>query len=140
MACRIAKLEDAVTGARLLLDFHKAAKMPFPASGAWAHNLFCECVTDPNRLALVTAGGILLAAVGPSILGPFVQADEIAWWVSPERRGVGASMLLRYEQWAISMGARLIGVASLAAMPEVESIYERRGFARLETHWVKVAK
>lgn len=125
---------------RMLLEFHRAADLPFAASAAWAHNLFCECVTQPNRLAIVSDGGILLAIAEPSILGPFVQAHEIAWWVTPEHRGAGIRMLDGYEEWAIKHGAHLISVASLSVLPGVEAVYERRGYQRLETHWVKVTK
>jgi hypothetical protein len=140
LACRPATLLDAHVAARYLLDFHRAAALPFPTSPAWAHSLFCEHVTDPSKLALMDNGGVLLGVVGNSMLGPFRQAQEIAWWISPEHRGSGMRMLLRYEEWAISMGARMIGVASLSVMPDVERLYERRGFSRLETQWVKVTK
>jgi hypothetical protein len=142
LACRRATLADAVDGARLLLDFHSAASLPFPRSPAWAHAMFCDHVTDPAKLALVTDGGVLLGIVGNSMLGPFRQAQEIVWWLDPAKRsnGDGQDMLARYEEWAINMGALMIGAASLSIMPEVERLYERRGYSRLETHWVMVVK
>lgn len=140
MACRPGTIADAKRGARMLLDFHKVARLPFHASGAWAHNLFCDCVTQPNRLAIMADAGLLLAITGPAMLGPFIEAHEIAWWVEPGSRGNGDGMRMldTYEEWAAGQGAKIISVASMAALPAVESIYDRRGFVRLETHWVKV--
>lgn len=93
--------------------------------------------TDRNWLCVERDGGILLAQVGPSLLGPFMAAQEIAWWVEPSARGIGLGMLDEYEQWAKAKGAYAIKVASLAMFPETEKIYERRGYERLETSWVK---
>src|SRR5687768_16247741 len=86
-------LADANKATRLLLDFHKASKLPFPSSAAWAHNLFCDGVTNANRLSLVCVQpggdvvGVLLGIVEDSLLGPFRQAQELAWWVHPAHRG-----------------------------------------------------
>lgn len=137
---RIATLDDARRAARCLLDFHQAANLPFKASAAWADALFRSCVTDDDRLALMheSGRGLLLGIIAPSMLGPFLQAHEIAWWVYPDCRGNAADMLEGYEMWALKGGAQIIGVASLAVMPEVERLYEARGYARLEQHWVKV--
>lgn len=92
---------------------------------------------DPNWLCVERPGGILLAQVGQSLLGPFLAAQEIAWWVEPDARGIGTGMLREYEEWAIRKGAKAIKMASLAVFPETEKIYERLGYERLETSWVK---
>lgn len=122
-----------------MLDFAAAARLPFEASPAWAVELFRSCVNDPDKTAIVTDGGVLLAAVGPSLMGPFRASQELAWWIEPARRGGGEIMIEEYERWAIGMGAKLIGGVSMAAFPWVETIYQRRGYARLETHWVRRA-
>lgn len=122
---------------QLLLDFHKAAQLPFPATAAWADQLYMTARTRPDWLCVERTGGVLIAHIGPSLLGPFKVSHEIAWWVDPDHRGIGLGMLDEYEQWAISKGAGAIEVKSLAIFPEAERIYERSGYTKLETSWVK---
>lgn len=93
--------------------------------------------TSPDWLCVERPGGILLAQVGPSLLGPFKAAQEIAWWVDPEARGIGLGMLQEYEEWAISKDAKAIKVASLAVFPRASVLYKRAGYTQLETSWVK---
>lgn len=126
-----------MSGVQHLLNFHAASGLPFPATAAWADQLYMLARTDRNWLCVERPGGILLAQVGPSLLGPFKAAQEIVWWVEPSARGIGLGMLEEYEQWAKSKGAQAIKVASLAIFPQTEKIYEQRGYERLETSWVK---
>lgn len=127
----------AIHPIRLLLDFHKASGLPFPATAAWAKALVDTYSVSVNRCAILRPGGILLGAISQSQLGPFMAAEEIVWWVDPEHRGNSRGMLTEFEEWAIAHGAKAIGVKSLAMMPAVEKIYERAGYERLETSWVK---
>lgn len=127
----------AFSSVQLLLDFHKAAQLPFEFTPAWADKLYMTARTRPDWLCVERPGGVLIAQVGPSPLGPFLIAHEVAWWVDPKARGIGLGMLEEYEQWAISKGAEVIEVKSLALFPEAERIYERSGYTKLETSWVK---
>lgn len=122
---------------RLLLDFHAATGLPFPATAQWADRLYQTARTDPNWLCVERPGGVLLAVMGPSLLGPFKVAQEVAWWVDPAHRGNSIGMLRAYEQWAISKGVFAIEMKSLAVFPDTERLYERMGYAPLETSWVK---
>jgi GNAT superfamily N-acetyltransferase len=126
-----------MSAVRLLLDFHKATNLPFPVSASWADRLYMTARTDPNWLCVERPGGILIATVGQSLLGPFLASQEVAWWVDPSSRGVGVGMLQEYEKWAISKGAKAIEVKSLAMFPETERLYQRAGYEKLETSWVK---
>lgn len=126
-----------MTPVSLLLDFHKATGLPFPATAAWADQLYMTARTSKDWIAIERPGGILIGKVGQSLLGPFLAAEEIAWWVDPVFRGRSLEMLREYEEWAISKGAKAIRVASLAVFPETEKIYARLGYERLETSWVK---
>jgi len=126
-----------MSGVRLLLEFHAATGLPFPATAAWADKLYQRARSDPDWLCLERPGGILLAAVSPSPLGPFLAAQELAWWVTPEARGAGITMLRDYEKWAIGKGVGVIEVKSLAMFPATERLYQRAGYTKLETSWVK---
>jgi RimJ/RimL family protein N-acetyltransferase len=122
---------------KLLLDFHAATQLPFPATAQWADKLYTQARTDPNWLCVERPGGVLIGMVGPSLLGPFKVAQEVAWWVDPAHRGGSVGMLRAYEEWAISKGVFAIEVKSLAMFPQVEALYARAGYSRLETSWVR---
>lgn len=122
---------------KLLLDFHAASELPFPATAQWADKLYTVARTDPNWLCVERPGGVLLAMCGPSFMGPFTVAQEVVWWVDPAHRGNSVDMLREYEQWATLRGVFAIEVKSLAKFPEVEKLYERAGYTRLETSWVR---
>lgn len=138
MTAYIATLSDSHKAVKLLLEFYKVSELPFPTNAAWALALFKACVNDEDKIAIMKDGGILLAVVAPSLLGPFKQAHEIAWWVSPDHRGGSIEMLRKYEQWANEKGAKFIEVKSLNKFPESEYIYERLGYEPVETSWIKV--
>lgn len=138
MTIRLATLSDSTLAVRLLMNFHKACDLPFNVTTAWALALFKACVNDKDKIAIIKEdGGILLGMVGPSLVGPFIQCLEIAWWVEPESRGGSLKMLKMYEKWAEEHGAKLIEVKSMHKFPETEKIYERLGYEPLEKSWVK---
>lgn len=122
---------------KLLLDFHEATGLPFPATVAWADKLYQTARTNPDWTAIERPGGILIGMVGPSLLGPFKVAQELVWWVDPAHRGQSGAMLQEYEEWAKVKGVFAIEVKSLAMFPRTEALYARAGFSRLETSWVK---
>ena len=138
MVTRYATLEDGQKAVRLLLNFHKASDLPFKTSAAWALALFNTCVNDDDKVAIIKDGGILLGAVGNSLLGPFKQSHEIAWWVEPDKRGGSLQMLKMYEEWTLSKEVSLIEVKSLSKFSQTDVIYKRLGFTPIETSWIKV--
>jgi len=122
---------------QLLLNFHRAANLPFQADIQWGDKLYALARTDPDWVCIERPGGILIGMVGQSLLGPFKVAQEVVWWVDPEYRGGSVDMLREYVRWATNKGALAIEVKSLAKFPQVEVLYGRLGFERLETSWVK---
>lgn len=67
-------------------------------------------------------------------------AKETAWWVEEGCRGrlaVVNAMLDQYEAWAKGRGCRFAGMAELVGKARVGKIYERRGYAPIETHYLK---
>ena len=126
-----------MTTVKLLLDFHRAAGLPFPATAQWADKLYNTARSNPDWLCVERPGGVLIGMIGPSLLGPFKVAQELAWWVDPAHRGNSLGMLREYEEWATLRGVSAIEVKSLAVFPETERLYERAGYSRLETSWVR---
>lgn len=137
MNARIATETDRFIATKLLMDFYKAVNPPFPTSAAWAMNLFVRCVQDDDKIAIIKDGGLLLAAYGPSLLGPYIQSYEIVWWVDPEKRGASLSMLKMYEEWAKAKGVLLMELKSLEAFSETEKLYSKLGYNKIETSWTK---
>jgi RimJ/RimL family protein N-acetyltransferase len=135
---RLATLSDANQAVKLLLNFHKACDLPFEVTTAWALALFKACVNDKDKIAILKEdGGILLGIVGPSLVGPFVQCMELAWWVEPDKRGGSLAMLKMYEEWAKQKGAKLIEVKSMHKFPDTGKIYAKLGYEPIEMGWVK---
>lgn len=65
------------------------------------------------------------------------MAKESVWYICPAARGRGGiKMLDAYEAWAREQGCQSVGMASLATN-DVSRIYERRGYAAVETHFLK---
>lgn len=92
-------------------------------------------------LVLVTgspARGVLMAATFEHPFGAGRWAKESVWYIAPEARGRAAiQMLDAYEAWAREQDCTTIGMASLASN-DVSRLYERRGYAAVETHFVKL--
>lgn len=83
------------------------------------------------------AQGVLMAMPFDHPFGAGKWAKETVWYIAPEARGRAAlRMLEAYEAWAREHGCAAIGMASLATN-DVSKIYERRGYAPAETHFVK---
>lgn len=135
---RHATPEDRLVVIRLLKDSHAAAGFTFPFSAPHADLLFRQHLE--RGLVLVAgdlAQGVLMAMTFDHPFGAGKWAKETVWYIAPEARGRAAlRMLDAYEAWAREQGCVAIGMASLATN-DVSRIYERRGYAPAETHFLK---
>lgn len=135
---RRASEADRLAVIRLMKDAHSAAGFAFPFSAPHADALFRQHLSC--GLVLVCgeqAQGVLMAATFDHPFGAGKWAKESVWYIAPEARGRSAlQMLDAYEAWAREQGCVVIGMASLATN-DVSRIYERRGYAPAETHFVK---
>jgi hypothetical protein len=124
----------------LLRESHAAAGFTFPFQAAYADRLFQQHLTSPMACVLIAgepACGILLAVAYEHPFGAGRIAKETVWFVLPKARGrLGLGMLDAYETWARSLGCTLAGMASLTSN-DVSRIFERRGYAPIETHFAK---
>lgn len=96
-------------------------------------------------------GLVLVAVEGDRIVGmyaafPLVEPigkqpmlDEMAWWVEPSHRGgsVGPRLLKAAETWALQKGLVLVKMVAPDDQPQVAAYYERLGYTRVETSYVK---
>lgn len=139
-AVRHATSADRDRVVSLLRESHAAAGWEFPFQAAYADRLFQQHLASPMACVLVAgqpACGVLLALAFEHPFGAGRIAKETVWFVAPGARGrVGLAMLDAYEAWARSVGCVSVGMASLARN-DVSRIYERRGYAPVETHFMK---
>jgi GNAT superfamily N-acetyltransferase len=140
MDVRPATAKDRDRVVALLRESHEAAGFTFPFQAAYADQLFQQHMRSPMACVLVTgarAQGVLMACAFDHPFGAGRIAKETVWFVSPEARGRGAiRMLDAYEAWARSVGCVSVGMAALASN-DVSSLYERRGYSAVETHFMK---
>lgn len=83
-------------------------------------------------------GGLAIMDV-PHLFTGEHYADELCWWVEPNRRGLraGPQLLCRAEEWARARGLRTCKM--VAPVPsDVGRFYEKMGYRALETAYVKV--
>lgn len=82
-------------------------------------------------------GGILYPDSNDGVL----VATEMFWFVASKHRGTVGSLRLfdAYEKWAKERGAGRIAMIHLQALaPEtLEKLYLRKGYRKLESHYVK---
>ena len=140
---RHAAPEDSLSVIRLLRESHEAAGFTFPFQAAYAAALFDGHMNHAHACALVLehegqVQGLLMASWFEHPFGAGRYAKETVWYVAPVARGRGAiKMLDAYEAWAREQGCVSVGMASLATN-DVSRLYKRRGYAPVETHFLKV--
>jgi len=140
MEVRFADQSDRDRVIALLRESHAAAGYTFPFQAARADLLFRQHMESPRACAIVIgrpAQGILLAVSNDHPFGAGNVAVETIWFVSERARGRGSlKMLDAYEAWAESVGSASIVMASMS-INDVSGIYLRRGYAPIETHFLK---
>jgi hypothetical protein len=140
MSVRHSSPEDRDQVVALLRESHAAAGFTFPFQAAYADRLFRQHLASPMACVLIggePACGILLAVAYEHPFGAGRIAKETVWFVSSGARGrVGLAMLDAYEAWARGIGCTSAGMASLSSN-DVSRIFERRGYAPIETHFAK---
>lgn len=138
---RHATLADRFAILRMGRDFiNTLGLLPFDAP--YVERTVKDYILADDKLCLVYAPkdvpqGFLMAHSGPHPFWPVLVAQELAWWVSPDHRGRAALRLLdAYEQWAADKGCALVGMAHLGD-ERLSRLYDRRGYAKTETAFLK---
>lgn len=139
---RFSEYEDKAACIELLRQSHASAQFSFPFCEKSAgilfehhHKLSNACIVILEKDGSVC--GLLMATYSQHPFGAGLWARETVWYVSPEARGgTGIKMLAAYEEWAVGAGCAAISMATLANN-DVSAIYQRRGYAQAETHFVK---
>lgn len=114
----------------------------FPFRPEYAERLFLGHLRG-RTLCLVhdvqgRAEGVLMATATEHPFGPVWLARETLWWIDPAHRGSAAPRMLdAYETWAAAQGCQFAGMVGMGDDPIVAKLYQRRGYARAETHFLK---
>ncbi len=101
------------------------------------------CIYDDNAVVYVmemdevVVGGIV-GVVAEMWASYDLSATEVAWFVDKKYRGRGALKLLRaFEDWAESKEADYITVADIEGIANLEPLYRRMGYSKVETSYSK---
>ncbi len=86
--------------------------------------------------------GILGAVVTPNhpFLSGMKGAQELAWYVDPEYRGLASTKLLdAYHEWANALGCSFATMSNLHDDNErvISTIYKRKGYTQVEQSYIK---
>lgn len=82
--------------------------------------------------------GMIAAVLTEHVLGGKLL-DEVVWYVEPEHRGsAGPRMLAHLERWASTKSVTLLKMLAPADSPRVGEFLARRGYAPVESAYVKV--
>jgi GNAT superfamily N-acetyltransferase len=81
--------------------------------------------------------GLLAFVIYPQIFTGESVANELMWYVEPDRRagGAGTKLLWAAEEEAKKMGAQYFGVTS--PTDGVSAVYKRFGYQQIETAFLK---
>lgn len=104
-----------------------------------------NCVDSPDSCCIIAElDGLYMGAMG-LIKSSFIFnfdisiAQELFWWVYPEFRkaGVGIALIAEAEYWAKAHGCNNMLMASLPGTPEVNELYNTRGYKKAEQFFIR---
>lgn len=142
---RPAKLTELSSVLPLCQAFSNEALAPFGLvyNEEWVKRQLVRWVMNEDTLFLVgllddQVVGVLVAMLMPSLTSGSPVAQEMMWYVDADHRGgtVGARLLFALEKWCAVRGASHLVMANMDD-EGVERIYDRRGFQRMEVHYIK---
>lgn len=84
--------------------------------------------------------GMAGAVSNPHFMNHEVRAaQEIFWWLKPEKRGgmAGVRLLSGLESWARDLGCKTLTMICLPIDSPAETIYARAGYRPLERGYIK---
>ncbi len=141
---RLLTVQELPMAAQLGPQFYAEGKLP----GKFVPEVFAAKWTELMELGM---GFILGLFDGPKLAGVFgavvagdvndgeMTANEMFWFVRPESRGRGLSLMSAYEAEARKRGAKRCSMIHLLELqPEkLADLYERRGYRAVETAYHK---
>lgn len=118
-----------------------------PSQHAWDENKARATVAasfDDDNQVIITfkVDGNIVGMLYGVVTEPFLSykkvATELAWFVSKEYRGKGATVMVDvFEQWAAFKGADTVIMADIEGVTPLEPLYKKLGYSKLETSYSK---
>ncbi len=97
-------------------------------------------ITSESAVVLVAEGAMAAALIYPFYFNASHKtAQEMFWWVDPDKRGIGTKLFDALMAGVKAKGAQSLSMIALERLtPEkVGGIYERRGFRPSERSYIK---
>jgi GNAT superfamily N-acetyltransferase len=136
-------LPDLVALGEQFFDF---ANVHYTFDRSYCENFLRNMIasTDTARIFVMERDGDVVGMIG-GLLAPMFfngaeqSASEMFWWVAENYRGHPDSkgLFKAFEQWAKSKNATTVTMTALEVNPKIGELYERRGYAKQETNYVK---
>jgi len=142
---RIAAAEDVEHVVNIGAMFHDSIDWPFEHAVDKEHmhayylqllalGGFCFFLTEDNMAGTAVA-------MAPDLCTGKLQAQELFWWVHPDKRGQahGKNLYNAMEMWCKVQGVEVLAMISLEGMrpKQVGKLYERQGYHLVEHGYIK---
>lgn len=136
--------DDLLDCLMLFKQFHKESKLPYSWDAKKTQALFLQTLPMKEIETFVAeidgdvVGFIVCQYMEPPFSSDKVSTD-IAWFVNKDHRNTSAGFRLMkaYEDWAVGHGIKFIGMAYLERVSDLSKYYEKKGYVKAETHYMK---
>ncbi len=141
---REATEEDALDCLILFKQFHKESKVPYSWDAKKTQQVFVQTIPLENFVTLVAERedevvGFICGMYAEPFFSSEKISTEVAWFVSKEYRNstAGFRLMKAYEEWALSKGVKYVGMTYLENITDLSEIYEKKGYTKAETQYMK---
>lgn len=112
--------------------------IPFDAETV--ERLFIHLIESDDGILLVMDGGAVGALMFPAMInGNHRTAQELFWWVDPDKRGNGSRLVTALESTARERGAKSLIMSTIGDLDreELARFYERRGYRPADRNFLR---
>lgn len=135
---RRATADDLPTLFEAGLAFYKVSNLPMKVDPESLYNSLADLLESPTCIILTTGNGSFVGGVSVVswLDSSATVLQEIFWWAKP---GEGMSLLEAFENAAVELGVSYVTMAALDSLrgPVLQRLYERRGYNKMETTFIK---
>jgi GNAT superfamily N-acetyltransferase len=138
---RLAKEEDFPRILEMTESFHRETPykdLPFNKGGI--RDLFDAYLRNPSHVIfLMFDHGMIAGMAMEPVFSHALVATELAWWVDHEHRKTQDSidLMLAYEEWARRIGAKVVQMAMLDEVTNLDRFYRKQGYRPAERSYIK---
>tara|TARA_R110000796_G_scaffold79960_1_gene177187 strand:+ start:3803 stop:4261 length:459 start_codon:yes stop_codon:yes gene_type:complete len=136
--------DDLLDCLMLFKQFHKESKLPYSWDAKKTQALFLQTLPmEEIETFVAEIDGDVVGFIVCQVMEPLFSSDkvstDIAWFVNKDHRNTSAGFRLMkaYEEWAVDHGIKFIGMAYLERVSDLSKYYEKKGYVKAETHYMK---